>query len=700
MGTFYLNKTKQLVQVLIVALILSFQAFAQQSNGSSFGVKPNNSYALDGTSTATDFNSGAAVIDMGVSPQTEGNALKPYGLIYDLVSNGIPVYWIIKDNKSFVDASNKQDQTDLQVIGTTERVGGVSTGFVDLKSGPFLIPAEFIDQAAPYMEVAKYSDVVIYWNLNSITGAPVRGVITTFPNTLIYPKNGDLNTNPEDTDIAEGFFNRAGIDISTGVFDVGRPTDLDDCDQVYVLSHHSDPNKNWNQTEVNKLYDFVIAGGNTYIGCHDVSIMESLTPTGKPNSHLNFLSTNRLMPYKDNLDDTNGIYDDPPLPVHVNAFIEDNVDYDITAASDPIMQFIGEIHPALNGNSERIFLPLINSTWNSNTVLGIYDPSHPDIPGNSPGEAAIIAYGPAYNNTSYGTVMYQGSHISNKNEDDTPNESQWVGEARLFGNFLLQSALETAPEVTISNVPTDLEVCGGNNLDLTANLDQIPAGTQTYLWEYEILSGTGGPLVFDQTNALTASIDFPIVDTQTIYKITFTLTVSPNDGCSNPIVAKSIFALTVDPPQCIVHIDDCPGDQLACSDGDGGTPVFWPLPDSYYTCCDGDVTGDASFLVEFDLPESMNICWDYSRVQRIGSDNLRVFQSTGGAEVSYTTPLMYFDLDQDVPVTQELLMKEGPSVVFDWTLQVHDSEGWHLTGEVAGENTSVRVLMMETGDTE
>src|SRR5262245_21616019 len=43
-----------------------------------------------------NFSPGSYVIDMGVMPQTAANGLKPYGLVYNLVtSNGIPVSWAI-----------------------------------------------------------------------------------------------------------------------------------------------------------------------------------------------------------------------------------------------------------------------------------------------------------------------------------------------------------------------------------------------------------------------------------------------------------------------------------------------------------------------------------------------------------------------------------------------------------------------------
>lgn len=68
-----------------------------------------------GQTTLTNFDQGACIIDMSVVPQTKNNALRPYGLVYDLVTNhNIPVYWIINPNKSFQNAANKFDEIDLK----------------------------------------------------------------------------------------------------------------------------------------------------------------------------------------------------------------------------------------------------------------------------------------------------------------------------------------------------------------------------------------------------------------------------------------------------------------------------------------------------------------------------------------------------------------------------------------------------------
>src|SRR5213078_141721 len=51
--------------------------------------------------TATTFAAGAYLIDMGQTTQTVGNALKPYGLVYDMVTNyKVPVNWAINPAKT------------------------------------------------------------------------------------------------------------------------------------------------------------------------------------------------------------------------------------------------------------------------------------------------------------------------------------------------------------------------------------------------------------------------------------------------------------------------------------------------------------------------------------------------------------------------------------------------------------------------
>src|SRR6186713_1274688 len=80
---------------------------------------------------------GSFIINMGVTPQTIGNGLKPYGLIYDLVkNNGVPIKWVINPAKV-------KDGIDFSHNG------------IDYRGGTFIIPA-------PYRTASVNSKITAY----------------------------------------------------------------------------------------------------------------------------------------------------------------------------------------------------------------------------------------------------------------------------------------------------------------------------------------------------------------------------------------------------------------------------------------------------------------------------------------------------------------------------------------------------------
>ncbi|MBV1888086.1 MAG: choice-of-anchor D domain-containing protein, partial [Urechidicola sp.] len=462
----------------------SFTVYAKDVNG-CLGQERITSYI--------SFAQGACVIDMGITPQTVNNGLVPYGLVYDLVQNyDIPVYWIINPDKTFVNASTIVNQKDISISGTTTRLGSTPVN-TDLKAGPFLIPAEFIDDAYTVIEqwITDNSGLTVYWNLDAISDAPVNGIINSLANVVIYPEGGDVNA---ETDIEEAFFVPAGI--PTSAYRRGFISDLNGCDEIYVLSHHTDPEDNWSQQDVDDLYDYVIDGGNVWMGCHDVSISESLLTTSDGNQ-LNFLSESGLIPYYDiNNVSTNFPYlsafaSGNTIQNHTTGFTSNNVLYNLTSAGNPMMQFMEEVHDAMDGNSEHVFVPFTDG-WRSTTLAAIYDSNHDDIPSRSPGEAAVVAYGPAYGNKNYGTILYQGSHINAQNNGSV---AEYVGERRIFGNYLLESAIKYAKDAG-SDQSFALETCGA----ISTTLDAEEPINDSGIWT--IVSGTGGSFE-DDTNPKT-----------------------------------------------------------------------------------------------------------------------------------------------------------------------------------------------------
>ena len=86
---FRLLATTTFVLVLIAsALMLVFQ----------FGDSEESRAGVAANETMT---TGSFIINMGVTPQTTGNGLKPYGMIYDLIRNySVPVKWVIDPAKT------------------------------------------------------------------------------------------------------------------------------------------------------------------------------------------------------------------------------------------------------------------------------------------------------------------------------------------------------------------------------------------------------------------------------------------------------------------------------------------------------------------------------------------------------------------------------------------------------------------------
>jgi hypothetical protein len=88
------------------------------------------------------FQPGSLIVDMGQSTQTVGNALKPYGLVYDMVTNfKVPVNWAINPAKTTfrLDAGNP-----IPVDFTATIVSGAGTVSKQYAGGSFIIDVGFL----------------------------------------------------------------------------------------------------------------------------------------------------------------------------------------------------------------------------------------------------------------------------------------------------------------------------------------------------------------------------------------------------------------------------------------------------------------------------------------------------------------------------------------------------------------------------
>ncbi len=356
---------------------------------------------LMGTSIAhaDTFSAGAYIIDMGAQPQTYNNAIKPYGLIYDLViNNKVPVFWSINPNKA-------KDGVDFNFNGK------------DYRGGSFIIPALYASDALAAIGVWKAKGVVVDGPTTADLTAPIFDVITSFPNSVLDTTNGNI--------LEAAFYVPA--ELPTTSYRRALPGQINACDDIFVLPH-ADPNIDWDAATVTAFKNYIYQGGYLWAGCHSGSALEDSTNGGLG---LHFLSQTGLIHFDFHQDST------PPFT------------YSPTESANPIMQFLGTMDDSFLNGSEQVYLPE-GGSWRSTTTVAISDPLHPDVStGLSPGEAAIVAYGRAEGNSNYGKVLYQASH----DIADAGTEAEKVAAARIFGNFLLLAGIEQQIQITDSVFP-------------------------------------------------------------------------------------------------------------------------------------------------------------------------------------------------------------------------------------------------------
>ncbi|MCB0522249.1 MAG: SprB repeat-containing protein [Lewinellaceae bacterium] len=257
--------------------------------------------------------SGSFIVNMGISPQTTANALKPYGLVYDLTKNyQVPVKWSIEPSKA-------KDGADFIYSGVTFR------------GGTFIIPAEF--------RTAAVNARITYWQGQGVQGVtttsavtvPVYATIRTAVRWTLDSKNGK---------IAQDFFTLAGIPSTA--YDWKDPQALNSCNDIFAMPHaEPQASTHGNLVTWNNNYK-----GTIWVGCKAGSETE--------NNVGNFLSSTGCVPSDDHGDLSGG------------------ASYAFPA--DLVMQFLGTtLHTVQTSGAEQIYYPA--TTWRPTTRVGIFQSS-------------------------------------------------------------------------------------------------------------------------------------------------------------------------------------------------------------------------------------------------------------------------------------------------------------------------------------
>lgn len=537
--------------------------------------------------------SGSFIINMGVVPQTYANGLKPWGLVYDLIKNHrVQVKWIINPAKL-------KDGTDFTYNGT------------NFKGGTFIIPQKY--------RTAAVNARITYWQSQGVVGVTTTSSFDIdVSQTLKYTPRWTFDF--QNGNIALNYLENAGI--PTSLYPMKDPAQLNNCDDLFVMPH-ADPT--W-ITHNNLLYWNRDTRGWLWYGCHAGSVVENLENPANPGERMNFLTTTGLIDFSE--------HDDPTPP------------YSYRNPTDPEMQFMGTVDQAQDNGSEQVFLPKLGGGWRPGARVSVWDDSNAEVPVNSPGDAAIIAYGRAFDDITKGKVMFQAGHNFDKGNADA------VAAQRAFFNF---SFLSVADKEVVGTVVGPITMVPHGTYTYTLTLpSQLNPANYTYHWT----SNCGGTFSdpFATTTSFTAGSFLNCSNCTIMVTITddcgreYYQTIDINNICPLPPVAldRTMLMITNAPGTGAQPIGNPV--PLAGSDSDGYVInyVIKSLPNSgtlYYDHDNNPATADVAITTlpsgELVLTNTQMKSMKYDPVDGFGSNTSFTYTVTDNATLRDATPATY-----------------------------------------------------------
>jgi hypothetical protein len=394
-------------------------------------------------------------------------------MIYDLIKNyKVPLKWSIEPTKA-------RNGIDFTYNG------------VNYCGGPFIVPKEYITTAV----AAR----ITYWQSQG-----VQGVYTTIPVTVpVYSTLENFPVIMIDTiaglqAIITNYYTLASIPSTA--YTLGSPGGLGQCFDIWT-NPHGDPN--W--TTHGYLYDFVTnIKGWVWSQCHCVSMLEDVVNPADASQQLNFLSQNGLKCWQ-----TGGCgagFTEFHALAQTSPFTYYN-------AADPEMQSMNNLHLSTNAGSERWFQPISTGGWRASTKVSVTTGT-----GTSPTQGALIVYGDAYGDTSYGRVMYMAGHDLTSGGGAAAQDR--IAAVRGYFNFMLLAGKDRELRLTTS-MPPDTMVSGGSS-PVSVN---VTTGTPPYTYSWT--SDRGGS--FSDPSAASATYYPPNVTTNDTFDI---VRVTITDACN------------------------------------------------------------------------------------------------------------------------------------------------------------------------
>ncbi|GAA4446736.1 hypothetical protein GCM10023091_40400 [Ravibacter arvi] len=373
---------------------------------------------------------------MNANTSAADKGLKPYGMIHELVKfYNVPVLWVVKEGKA-------KDATDYVINGTA------------YSGSLFVISSEFLSSSV--------QTVINQWRAASNTtnggNGYTRGFVTAnqIPSDYTFQgaKTMTIRSVPlwtlddKNGKISEKFIQNAGIPSSA--YNRIDPQNLGACNDIFVMPH-ADPK--WS-THGNLLTWNQVSKGSIWAGCHAISALENTYNPANISQQMNFLtrkvtaagtgivlpqagktsySQNSLVLWDKHKDGTPAYLTNAAMPVTQTG--------KATPADDWVSQYLGTSDLAHTNGSEQIYMPVLGGGWRDEANVIAYDPTQEDVPGKSPGVAAVIVYGQAFGDPNRGSVMYESGHDINE------NNASGVAAMRAFFNWSFMTMEGKTPHV-------------------------------------------------------------------------------------------------------------------------------------------------------------------------------------------------------------------------------------------------------------
>ena len=403
---------------------------------------------------------GSYIINMGITPQTVGNGLKPYGMVYDLIKNyNVSIVWSIEPTKP-------KDGIDFSHNG------------INYKGGTFIIPSEFRSVAV--------NNRITYWQSQGVIGAttvspftvPIFNMynIRNVPRWTLDKKNGS---------IAAEYFVNAGIPPSahggSSESSWKNPDMLDCCDDLFVMPH-ADPIWSTHQ----RLFTWNLdCKGAIWAACHAVSALENMVNPANRSIQTNFLTQKDPA-----FTGTSGNYANSNSLILWGDHKDGSPPYTHRLPAEPINQYMDIMDGAQLNGSEQIYIPRQSSgttaRWNPGAKILLYDPTQENVLSPNLTDfrnvAATMVFGKGFDDNNRGFVMYEAGHSHNKSQNPENIAAQ-----RAFFNFGFLNSKDKFVTADLSSVPTTLT--SGTNYSFTYTL---PVGVNQADYTTQWSSSCGG----------------------------------------------------------------------------------------------------------------------------------------------------------------------------------------------------------------